>query len=60
MEWMLKHFKVKIEKTNLKIGDPGLTKVFGKKLNKDIANCRRFWPNKTNTEGFFIARIRKL
>lgn len=60
MEWMLKHFKVVIEKTNLKIGSEGLTKVFGKKLDPYIANCRRFWPNKTKTEGFFIARIRKL
>jgi len=60
MEWMLKHFKVVIEKTNLKIGSEGLTKVFGRKLDPYIANCRRFWPNKTKTEGFFIARIRKL
>ena len=60
MQWMLKHFKVKIEKTNLKIGDSGLITVFDKKLDKSIADCRRFWPNKTNTEGFFIAKIRKL
>lgn len=60
MEWMLKNFKVIIEKTSLKIGSDGLTKVFGRKLDPHIANCRRFWPNKTKTEGFFIARIRKL
>lgn len=60
MEWMLGHFKVIIEKTDLKVGDPGLTTVFGRKLNQYIANCRRFWPNKSKTEGFFIARIRKL
>ncbi|MBW3001689.1 RsmB/NOP family class I SAM-dependent RNA methyltransferase [Candidatus Woesearchaeota archaeon] len=60
MQWMLNRFKVKIEKNNLKIGDSGLTKVFDKKLDKQIANCSRFWPNKTNTEGFFIAKIRKL
>ena len=60
MQWMLNNFKVKIEKTNLKAGDSGLTKVFGKKIDKQIANCARFWPNKTNTEGFFIAKIRKL
>lgn len=60
MQWMLKNFKVKIEKINLKTGDPGLTNVFNKKLDKAIANCIRFWPNKTNTEGFFIAKIKKL
>jgi NOL1/NOP2/sun family putative RNA methylase len=60
MQWMLNNFKVKIEKTNLKLGDPGLTNVFGQKLDKQIANCTRFWPNKTNTEGFFIAKIKKI
>ncbi|MEM4263820.1 MAG: RsmB/NOP family class I SAM-dependent RNA methyltransferase [Candidatus Woesearchaeota archaeon] len=60
MEWMLDNFKVIIEKTNLKVGDDGLTNVFGQKLNPYISNCRRFWPNKTKTEGFFIARVRKL
>lgn len=60
MQWMLNRFKVKIEKNSLKIGDPGLTMVFDKKLDKQIVNCTRFWPNKTGTEGFFIAKIRKL
>ena len=60
MQWMLKHFKVKIEKIDLPVGSNGLTTVFNKMLDKSIANCRRFWPNKTGTEGFFIARIKKL
>ena len=60
MEWMLGHFKVIIEKTNIKVGSPGLTKVFDRKLNPYVANCRRFWPHKAKTEGFFIARIKKL
>ena len=60
MQWMLNRFKVKLEKTGLQAGDPGLTRVFDKKLDKSVANCVRFWPNKTNTEGFFIAKIRKL
>jgi len=40
-------------------GDPGLTDVFGQRLHPSIANCRRFWPHKTNTEGFFIAKVRR-
>lgn len=60
MQWMLKRFKVKIEKINIDIGNNGLTKVFDKRLDKSIANCKRFWPNKTNTEGFFIAKIKKI
>ena len=56
IDWLLKNFNVALEKVDT-IGIPGLTKVFGKKLNSEIAKCRRFWPDKT--EGFFIARIRK-
>ncbi|MBD3361504.1 NOL1/NOP2/sun family putative RNA methylase [Candidatus Woesearchaeota archaeon] len=59
MQWMLDNFKVNLEKINI-IGDKGLTNVFGKKLNKQIENCKRFWPNKTRTEGFFVAKVRKL
>lgn len=59
MQWLLDNFRVRLEKVDC-IGDPGITNVFGKKLNAQIANCRRLWPNKTNTEGFFIAKVRKL
>jgi len=60
MQWLLDAFDVKLEPVNISIGDPGLTNVFGKQLNKSIANCRRFWPHKTGTGGFFVAKVRKL
>jgi len=41
------------------IGDEGLTHVFGEKLAPSIKQCKRLWPSKTNTIGFFMARIRK-
>jgi len=59
MQWMLENFNVKITDACIKAGSPGLTEVFGKRLDKQVVNCRRFWPNKTNTEGFFIAKIKK-
>ena len=57
IDWALKNLPVKLEKVNTAIGDPGLTEVFGQKLHPDIALCKRFWPHKTNTEGFFIAKL---
>lgn len=60
IQWLLDNFHVKLEPVQVVVGDPGLTSVFGKKLDKSIACCRRFWPHKTGTEGFFIARVRKL
>lgn len=59
MQWLIEHADVRIEPLGPLIGDPGLTVVFGRKLNPSIANCRRFWPHKTNTEGFFIAKVRR-
>lgn len=59
MQWLLNRGDIKLEDTKLKIGDLGLTTVFGKKLDKSIARCRRFWPHKTKTQGFFIAKIKK-
>jgi len=59
IQWVLDHYKVMIEPARVNIGDPGLTKVFGRALDLSIAQCRRFWPHKTQTGGFFITRLRK-
>jgi len=58
VDWALSK-DVEIIETGLKIGSPGLKTAFGKTLNKDIAKTRRFWPHKTNTQGFFVALLRK-
>ncbi|MBI4146109.1 RsmB/NOP family class I SAM-dependent RNA methyltransferase [Candidatus Woesearchaeota archaeon] len=60
IQWVLDNLPVRLEKVSLSVGDPALTQVFGKKLSPDIALCRRLWPHKTNTEGFFIAKLVKL
>jgi len=59
IQWMLNNFNVKLEQIDSDMGDEGLTNVFGQKLSNEIKKCKRFWPHKTNTEGFFIAKIRK-
>ena len=58
IQYALNKHKIKLE-TVKSIGDPGLTKPLGIKLNLEIKKCRRLWPWKTNTQGFFIAKIRK-
>ncbi len=47
------------EKIDLQIGDPGIDRPFGTQLDTAVRKCRRFWPHKTKTEGFFIAKLRK-
>jgi len=59
MQWAIDTLPVKLAKVTLPLGDDGLTNVFGKELHKDIALCKRFWPHKTGTEGFFIAKLVK-
>jgi len=60
VDWLLKnHSELKLEDIDISVGDPGLTNVFGEKLNSEIKKCKRFWPHKTGTQGFFIAKLRK-
>jgi NOL1/NOP2/sun family putative RNA methylase len=60
INWLLENYDdVELEKINKDIGDPGLTNVFGKELRKEISLCKRLWPHKTGTQGFFIAKIRR-
>jgi tRNA (cytosine40_48-C5)-methyltransferase len=59
INWLLgKYDGVFLEKID-SIGDPGLTEVFGKRLRKEISCCKRLWPHKTGTQGFFVAKLKK-
>ena len=58
IQYALDTFDVKLEKID-SVGDSGYTKVFGKNLDSTMKYCRRLWPHKTKTVGFFIARLRK-
>lgn len=58
IDWLLKKYpQMHLEDTGLDIGDPGLNNAFGHELNPEIRKCRRLWPEKTGTEGFFIAKF---
>ncbi|MDD3175701.1 MAG: RsmB/NOP family class I SAM-dependent RNA methyltransferase [Candidatus Nanoarchaeia archaeon] len=60
IEWFIQTYPdMKLIDTELTIGDEGLTKVFETTLNSSLKLTRRFWPYKTETEGFFIAKLQK-
>ncbi len=59
MQWLIDNYDASLEPIGVNIGDKGIIYVFGKELHSSIADCRRFWPHKTGTEGFFIAKVRK-
>ncbi len=49
VEWALENLLLELQDTGLKVGEPGLT--------DQTTLCRRFWPDTSDTQGFFIARL---
>ena len=63
VDFLIKKFpkKIKIEKINLPLKSrPGIEEWKDKKYDPQIKNCRRIYPQDNNTEGFFIAKIKKM
>ncbi len=59
--WLLGKFPdFRLEPVEISVGDPGLTEVFGQRLPDEIKYTRRLWPHKTRTQGFYIAKIKKV
>ncbi len=56
-----KYENAKLEeiKLDLKRSEPVL-EFDGKKYNDDIKKCLRIWPQDNDTEGFFVAKLRKI
>ena len=40
-------------------GTPAPVSIFNTKLDDQISHCRRFWPDQTGTQGFFVAKVVK-
>ncbi len=59
-EFLEKHNDAKIEKIDLDIrhGDP-VMEFEGKEYDAEIRKCLRLWPQDNDTEGFFIAKLKK-
>lgn len=59
MDWAVEELGAKIEPVTISVGDPGLMDVFGRIPHPSVAGCRRFWPHRTGTQGFFVGKMRK-
>ncbi len=59
--WLLDHEpQAHTEKIDLPIQHKGAVLEFeGKVYNKEVKHCLRLWPQDNDTEGFFVAKIRK-
>lgn len=56
IDWAITNLGLQTENIEC-YGEKGLTKVFGRKLDSSVENCRRIWPGKT--QGFFVCKLKK-
>ena len=62
VNYLLENFdNAKVQKINLDIKSSSPVLEFGgKKFDKSIKNCLRIWPQDNGTDGFFVAKIKKV
>ncbi len=62
IDFLLKKYEnAKLDEIKLKLNkSPAILAFDGKKYNEEIKKCLRLWPQDNDTEGFFIAKIKKL
>jgi tRNA (cytosine40_48-C5)-methyltransferase len=56
IDWAIKNLGLQVQKIDC-LGADGLTEVFGKELNAQVAFSRRIWPEQT--QGFFLCKLKK-
>ncbi|MBS3072753.1 RsmB/NOP family class I SAM-dependent RNA methyltransferase [Candidatus Pacearchaeota archaeon] len=60
ISYLLENYPVEIQEINLPLKTrPGITKWKEKNYHKDVNKCIRIYPQDNNTEGFFIACLKK-
>ena len=61
VNFLLKNFDVEVEALNLPLKfREGVCKWEGEKLNGECKKCLRLYPQDNNSDGFFVAKIRKI
>ncbi len=51
---------IRVEDSGVRPGDPGVEEYGKFRFNPEVRECRRLWPHRHGTEGFFICRLRRL
>lgn len=61
VDFLLKQFPdAHVEEINIDLKrSPAVTEFEGKKYSDEVKKCLRIWPQDNDTEGFFVAKIRK-
>ncbi len=60
INYALQHCPLRVVKTGLSFGNPGLITPFGRVMDESLVDARRFYPYKHKMEGFFICKLEKV
>ncbi|CAK9292565.1 unnamed protein product [Gordionus sp. m RMFG-2023] len=60
IDYVMRKRKIKILPTGLDVGNDAFTKFREHRFHPDMKYCRRLYPHIHNTDGFFIAKLRKI
>ena len=58
IQWLIENYSVELVELD-GAGSQALTEVNDIKLDESLSFCRRFWPDQTGTQGFFVAKVVK-
>jgi NOL1/NOP2/sun family putative RNA methylase len=60
IDFAIKKFNVKVQDIKLPLKTrQGMTEWKGRKFDEQVKRCARIWPQDNDTEGFFVAKIKK-
>lgn len=60
VQFIIDNFNAEVEKLELPVkARKGIKEWEGKRFNKEIENCCRIYPQDNDSEGFFVAKLRK-
>jgi len=61
VDYLIKNFDIEVEQIKLPLKfRQGICKWEGKKLSSEVKKCLRLYPQDNDTDGFFVAKIRKI
>ena len=56
IDWAIQNLGLAVQTVDC-FGEEGLTEVFGRELDPQIAGCKRLWPGQT--QGFFVCKLKR-